>query len=91
VIHCLDLKTGKDIWKETLPRSSTSFYSSPVLAGDLLYCGREDGTLFCGKIGPEGFKLLHSAAFEGGIIATPIPLDDKLYLRTTKSLYCFGG
>ena len=90
MIHCLDLKTGKDIWKEKLPRSSKSFFSSPVLAGDLLYCGREDGTLFCGKIGPEGFKLLHSATFEGGIVATPIPLDDKLYLRTTKSLYCFG-
>ena len=90
VIHCLDLKTGKDIWTEKLPRAGASFYSSPVLAGDILYCGREDGTFFCGKVSERGFKLLHTAKFEDSIIATPIPLDDKLYVRTTKHLYCFG-
>ena len=54
VIRCLDLKTGEDLWEEALPRAGANFFSSPILAGDVLYAGREDGMLFCLKIGKDG-------------------------------------
>ncbi len=89
-LRCLDLKTGEDIWSDQLPRSRKNFFSSPVLAGDLIYCGREDGALFCGRISDRGFELLSTLELGDPIIASPVPLNDKLYVRTTKHLYCFG-
>ena len=42
-ITCVNLKTGDELWSADLPKNRHKFYSSPVLAGDKLYCVREDG------------------------------------------------
>ena len=39
-VHCLDAKTGEDIWVGEIPRKRAKYYSSPILAGDLLFCAR---------------------------------------------------
>lgn len=90
-IHCLDLKTGKDIWQDDLPRAGAKFFSSPILAGDLLYAGREDGTLFCVKIEKDGFELLNEVDLGASIIAAPVPVDGKLIVRAGKKLFCFSN
>ncbi|MFT5409269.1 MAG: outer membrane protein assembly factor BamB [Verrucomicrobiales bacterium] len=91
VIRCLDLKSGEDIWEEELPRSSNKFYSSPILAGDVLYAGREDGTLFSVRLEKEGMALLSEVDLGGSIIAAPVPVDGKLLVRAGKKLFCFSG
>ena len=90
-IHCLDLKTGEDIWEEKLPRASAKFFSSPVLAGDLLYAGREDGTLFCVKVEDEGIDVLNEVDLGESIIAAPVLVDGKLLVRAGKELFCFSN
>ena len=90
-IHCLDLKTGKDIWDESLPRASAKFYSSPILAGKVLYAGREDGTIFCVELGDDGFELLNEVDLGDSIIAAPVPVDGKLLVRSGKKLFCFSN
>ena len=89
-IHCLDLKTGKDIWDGALPRKGGNFFSSPILAGDLLYCGREDGTIFCVKLEKDGFELLNEVDLGDSIIAAPVLVDGKLLVRAGKKLFCFS-
>jgi len=90
VVHCLDLKTGEDIWEEAFPRAGAKFFSSPILAGDLLYAGREDGTIFCARLGKDGMEVLNETDLGESIIAAPVPVDGKLLVRSGKKLFCFS-
>lgn len=89
-IHCLDVKTGQDIWKGAIPRASASFYSSPVLAGDLLYCAREDGMVAVVKVGDSGMELLSENVMGELIAAAPVPVRDRLLIRGATHLFCLG-
>ncbi|MGI9244035.1 MAG: PQQ-binding-like beta-propeller repeat protein, partial [Verrucomicrobiales bacterium] len=90
-IHCLDLKSGEDIWDEALPRAGAKFFSSPILAGDLLYAGREDGAFFCVKILDDGFELLTETDLGESVIAAPVPVDGRLIVRAGDKLFCFSN
>lgn len=87
-INKLDLSTGTEIWSYELPRSKDKFYASPVLAGDMVYCTREDGVIFVGKTG-EQFELLAENDLGEKLIATPIPIRGGLLVRGAEHLYRF--
>lgn len=89
-IHCLDVQTGKDIWKGAIPRASANFYSSPILAGDLLYCAREDGVVAVVKVGDAGMEVLSENAMGERLAAAPVPVRDKLLIRGVDHLFCLG-
>jgi outer membrane protein assembly factor BamB len=89
-IHCLDAKTGRDIWSGAIPRASASYYSSPILAGDLLYCSREDGTVAVVKINDTGMEVLAQNEMGERIVAAPVPVGDRLLLRGVDHLFCLG-
>ncbi|MFZ9936643.1 MAG: PQQ-binding-like beta-propeller repeat protein [Luteolibacter sp.] len=89
-LTCLDAKTGKPLWESTLPKGPQVYYSSPLLAGNHLYCVREDGMVFSGKVTENGLIEVQSLALEEGVIASPISVGGRLILRTDKSLVCFG-
>ncbi len=80
-IHCLEAKTGKDLWKGAIPRSSANFYSSPILAGDLLYAAREDGMVAVVKVGDSGMEVLSQNEMGERIGAAPVPVRNKLLIR----------
>jgi outer membrane protein assembly factor BamB len=89
-ITCLDARTGKEVWSGNLERSRHAFSASPILADGKLYVTREDGTTFVLAQGPE-FKLLatnHLA--DEFVVATPVPVDGKILIRTAANLYCIG-
>lgn len=90
-LTCLDAKTGKPLWESTLPKGPQIYYSSPLLAGDQIYCVREDGMLFSGKITKDGLTEVKSHPLGEGVIASPISVGGRLIVRTDKSLFCFGG
>lgn len=90
-VHCLDAKSGKDLWKGTIPRASASYYSSPILAGDLLYAAREDGTVAVIKVGEGGMELLSQNEMGERIAASPVPVGDRLLLRGVEHLFCLGA
>jgi hypothetical protein len=89
-LTCLDAKTGKKLWETQLPKAPQVYYASPLVAGDHLYCVREDGMVISGKVGAEGLTDMKEFALEEGVIASPVCVDGRLILRSDKHLFCFG-
>lgn len=89
-LTCLDAKSGEKLWESNLPKAPQVYYSSPLLVGDQIYCVREDGMVFSGKITKDGLSDIKSHALEEGVIASPISVGGRLIFRSDKSLFCFG-
>jgi outer membrane protein assembly factor BamB len=88
-IVCLDPATGRTIWSESLPRAAAPYYSSPVIANGVLYAAREDGVVFTAKVG-EKFELLGENPMDERIIATPVPVANRLFIRGDNHLFCIA-
>jgi outer membrane protein assembly factor BamB len=86
-ITCRDMRTGDEIWSFELPRNRNKYYASPVLAGDKLYCTREDGTIFVGRVSDEEYEPLAENEMGEWVIATPIPIRGGLLIRGEENLF----
>jgi len=90
-VFCLDKITGQQLWKESLPKAKDKYYASPVLAGDTLYCAREDGIILTATISNDskdaGLKNIVVNDMGESTIATPIPIRGKLLVRGEKHLF----
>jgi outer membrane protein assembly factor BamB len=83
---CLDARTGKQIWKETL---DGKFSASPVVANGLIYFPNEAGKTFV--VAADGaFKLAETNRLDAGCMASPAVAGDQLFLRTKTHLYCIA-
>jgi len=90
-IACVNMKTGDEMWSADLPANRNKYYGSPVLAGDKLYCVREDGIMFVGRVSDKGFELLADHNDMGGrVIASPVPIRSGLLVRGDEYLYMIG-
>ena len=89
-LNCIDAKTGKDHWVDAIPRSRAKYYASPVLAGERLYCAREDGMLVVIQINKDGLEILSQNDMGERLAATPVPVNDKLLIRGRQHLFCIG-
>ncbi len=85
-LTCLDLASGEELWTAELPRGRAKYFSSPVLANDLLYCLREDGMLHVGRV-DAGYEHLDEYNFAEQCVATPIPIRDHLLIRGSEHLF----
>tara|TARA_R110002096_G_scaffold123315_17_gene266914 strand:- start:1356 stop:2609 length:1254 start_codon:yes stop_codon:yes gene_type:complete len=90
-INCIEAATGKDIWMDAIPRAAAKYYSSPILAGDLLYCAREDGVLTTVKVSESGMKVLSQNDMGERLAAAPVPINGKLLVRGVEHLFCIGA
>ena len=88
-VHCLDPKTGKTIWENKFPRGAQSYYSSPTIADGKIYAGREDGKLFVATLDKD-LEVLFERDFGSRIVASPVPVGDKMLLRNDTHLMCFA-
>lgn len=88
-LSCLDMETGEILWEGKFPRSKEKYYSSPLLADGKLYCLRADGMLFVASAGDK-FQLLAENDMEDMAVATPVPVDSTLLVRTRTKLFRFG-
>ena len=89
-VDCLDPKTGRTLWSASLPRSSSNFYASPVIAGGMMYLAREDGAVFVAKV-EDGFTLLSETKFYDRVIASVVPAGDRVLVRGEANLYCLSA
>lgn len=88
-IECIDPATGRTIWNGQLPKNSSSYYASPALADGKLYAAREDGVVFVARVeGP--FEVLAENPMGERIIASPVPVANRLFLRGEQHLFCVG-
>jgi outer membrane protein assembly factor BamB len=89
-LDCLDPATGKTFWRGTFPKTGAEYYSSPVVAGGKLYAAREDGVVFVASI-IDQFSLLAENAMGESIIASPVPVENRLLIRGEQTLFCIGA
>lgn len=88
-VDCLDPRTGKSLWSDSLPKSSANYYSSPVIAGGSLYAIREDGVCYVANV-EKKFTVLAENNMGERVIATPVLLHNRVLVRGEKNLICLG-
>jgi outer membrane protein assembly factor BamB len=87
---CIDPATGNPVWQEAFPDNGKKYYSSPIIANGLLYAARQDGVVFVARIGDK-FELLSENPMGEQIIASPVPVNNRLLLRGDNHLFCVAG
>lgn len=86
ILSAFEAKTGKKLYGEQRLEGVPNVYASPVGAGGRIYVAGRDGGVAVVQQGPE-FKLLALNRLDDGFDASPVPVDDELYLRGRKYLY----
>jgi outer membrane protein assembly factor BamB len=89
-VVCIDPASGQTLWSQALPKDKSSYFSSPAIGHGVLYAAREDGMVFAVRV-EEKFELLSANAMGERIIASPVPVADRLFLRGDEHLFCIGN
>jgi outer membrane protein assembly factor BamB len=89
-VVCLDPTNGKTLWSGALPEDNSPYYSSPVIAGGILYAAREDGFVFAVRVA-ERFELLGENPMGERLLASPVPVANRLLIRGDAHLFCVAG
>ncbi len=89
-VVCLDPATGKTVWSDALPEDKSPYYASPIIANGILYAAREDGVVFAARV-DERFELLGANPMGERIVASPVPVANRLLLRGDSHLFCVAG
>lgn len=89
IVNCLDLEKGDRKWQLRLSQSgkkSSTFWASPVAAGDYLYCINQDGVAFVVRLTETG-EIAAANEFGEGIQATPALAHQALFVRSDRHLW----
>lgn len=89
-VVCLDPASGKTLWSGAFPESRAPYYSSPIIANGILYAAREDGVVFAARV-DERFELLGENPMGERIVASPVPVANRLLIRGDRHLFCVVG
>ncbi|MEN8230914.1 MAG: PQQ-binding-like beta-propeller repeat protein [Bacteroidota bacterium] len=84
---CINAHNGEIIYKEKLGATG-AYFASPILANNLLFYLSYNGKITILKEG-EQFEIVNQIDLDDRIGASPIALEDKLYVRTASHLYAF--
>jgi len=82
---CLDAATGKLLWRQRL--RGRGCLASPVAVGDCIYFADNSGLTTVVACEPE-FRLVAENDLSEPLFASPAPVDGRLYVRTSKHLWC---
>jgi outer membrane protein assembly factor BamB len=86
IVHCLDALSGKPVYENQRIEHGT-YSSSPLLADGKLYFVSEEGTTTVVQAGAT-FKILAVNKLEGHTLASPVAVDNQIFIRTDEYLYC---
>ena len=89
ILSAFDAKTGKPHYQLTRLEAAPNIFASPVGAAGRVYFPSQDGTTVVLKQGPT-FEVLAQNKLDDGFNASPALVDNELYLRGFKSLYCIA-
>lgn len=89
-VVCLDPNTGQTLWSGELPEDKSPYYASPAIGNGVLYAAREDGVVFAVRV-EERFELLSENPMGERILASPVPVANRLLLRGDRHLFCVAG
>jgi outer membrane protein assembly factor BamB len=94
--HCWDAQTGEKKWTEKIGRRGVM--ASPLAVGDHIYTSLKNGITVVFKADGQSFQKISENQLGDDTYATPVALDDELFLRVGKVdrgnrqefLYCLG-
>lgn len=85
IATCFDAIDGTTIWTE---RVGGNYSASPLLVDGKIYLANHDGEVIVVQPGDK-FKMIAKNIIGGQIMATPIAIEDALFIRTDTALYRF--
>jgi outer membrane protein assembly factor BamB len=90
--ECLELTTGKQVWKERLrgPAPKSESWSSMLLAGDRLYTINQGGDAFVLRASPH-FEVLATNSLGETTMASLAASKGEFFVRTHQHLWCIHG
>jgi outer membrane protein assembly factor BamB len=89
IFTSMDPASGRVLKTARIPGAIDNYYSSPVAGDGKVYVASETGKVSVLKPGGE-WEPIAVREFEENIYATPAIEGGRIYLRTTKALYCFA-
>jgi outer membrane protein assembly factor BamB len=89
ILSTFDAKTGKPHYQLTRLESASNIFASPVGAAGRVYFTSQQGTTVVLKHGPT-FEIIAENKLDDGFNASPALVDQEIYLRGNKSLYCIA-
>lgn len=92
IVECIDLKSGKTVWKKRLSGSEGSgdIWGSLTMTSDgLLYMLNKSGDTFVFRASPEFEQIAKNSLGETTNSSVAISQGD-LFIRTHKALWCIG-
>jgi len=89
IISCFNPDDGKLFYEEKVGIPG-AYFSSPVAANGKIYLASRKGVVTVIEAG-EKFNILAKNDLGEIITATPAIIGDKIYIRTAKFLYAYGG
>jgi outer membrane protein assembly factor BamB len=89
LLSAFDAKTGKPHYQVTRLESAANVFASPVGAAGRVYIPSQQGVTVVLKHGPA-FEVVAENKLDDGFNASPALVDNEIYLRGYKSLYCIA-
>lgn len=77
--HCIVASSGDELWQQRLFDGRVS--ASPLLVGDRIYTASEDGNVVVISTNTDRCEILAKNQTGNSIFASPVIVDDRLYLR----------
>lgn len=87
LLSCLNASTGAVLYQERLP-NPYNFKASPVGVNGKLYLSTEEGDVLVMKMGDKFEVLAINKMPDEIFIASPAVVDNSLYLRSQRSVFC---
>ena len=87
VLSCIDASTGQAILERTRLTGIRSMYASPILANGHFYFTSREGTTLVVK-DHESLDIVATNELDDTIDASPVAVDNQLFLRSWSKLYC---
>ena len=90
MISCLNAETGEPYYRQQRLPNPYQFKASPVAAKGKLYLASEQGDIIVLKMGQK-YEVLGINSMPGHFfIASPIVVDNEIFLRSQDTLYCIS-
>jgi outer membrane protein assembly factor BamB len=94
LVHCVDAKTGKPYWTHDMLAAA---WGSPLIAGDCLYIGDEDGEVTILRVAKEEEVVSKDAngdpagiSMGNAVYSTPILANNVLYITNKSYLFAIS-
>lgn len=90
MITCVNASSGEYVYQEERIGALGDYYASPIAVDNHILVASQRGVVTVIEAGTPELNIVHQIDFKDTIMATPAAVNGKLYLRTSKTLYCFG-